>query len=90
MMKKAWKIGVNSQARRLNGLSGTAGASGIAAGGSVGVAVGPGVAPGAGEAAGKHGRRRAAGPTTPRRTGPSQAGEPPAPGHDVGRQGTGS
>jgi hypothetical protein len=42
--KKAWKIGVNSQARKLNGSVGWTGVSGIAAGG-VGVTGAP-LAPG--------------------------------------------
>ena len=54
MMKNVWKIGVKSQAIRLSGLSGWAGASGMAAGGSVGVGVGAAVVPGAGEGGGKH------------------------------------
>src|SRR6476659_6171723 len=44
-MKKAWKIGVKIQARKLNGSVGWTGVSGIAAGG-VGVAAGPPLAPG--------------------------------------------
>ena len=72
-MKKIWKIGVNSHAMKPSGLSGAAGASGIAAGFSVGVGVGAGVAPGAGVGAGKQATRTSR-TTTPRRTGPSHVG----------------
>src|SRR4029079_14058951 len=57
MMKKNWKIGVNSQATNPKRLSGFAGASGIAAGGSDADADadadGTALAPGAGVGAGK-------------------------------------
>ena len=58
-MKKAWKIGVNSQATNPNRLSGFAGASGIAAGGSDADAdaLGATLAPGAGVGAGEAGDR---------------------------------
>src|SRR4051794_41859904 len=44
-MKKAWKIGVKSHARRLSGSVGVTGARGMAAGG-VGVTAGTPLAPG--------------------------------------------
>ena len=92
MMKKAWKIGVNSQATNPNRLSGFAGASGIAAGGSdadadaLGATLAPGAGVGAGKQATATSRMKIA-----RTVGQNQAGgRPGRHGHGGDLQGTGS